>query len=91
MKDILCVVSNHHRGRYKNADEKEFAEKKLKFLGICPYRRGVRLHLYFNKEDSKLYVVPEVYDSDNDDYVSWSSYQISEDDYYELYYKYGLS
>lgn len=91
MKDILSAVSNHHLGRYKNSDEKEFAEKKLKFLGIFPYRRGVRLHLYFNKEDSKIYVVPEVYDSDNDDYVSWSSYQISEDDYYELYYKYGLS
>ena len=32
MKDILSAVSNHHHGCYKNADEKEFAEKNLEFL-----------------------------------------------------------
>jgi hypothetical protein len=32
VKDILGAVSNHHRGRYKNTDEKEFAEDNLEFL-----------------------------------------------------------
>ena len=77
MKDILIVVSNHHRGRYKNADEKEFAEDNLEFLFQHVNWVGVWLNLYRCKADSQIYVVPEVYN--NGKIECWSAYPVSEE------------
>ena len=77
MKDILSVVSNHHRGRYKNVDEKEFAETNLEFLFQHINLVGVRLNLYRYKVDSQIYVVPGVYNNGKIEY--WSAYPVSEE------------
>ena len=77
MKDILSVVSNHHRGRYKNVDEKEFAENNLEFLFQHINFAGVRLNLYRYKVDSQIYVAPEVYNNGKIEY--WSAYPVSEE------------
>lgn len=76
MKDILSVVSNHHRGHYKNDDEKEFAKTNLEFLFRHINMVGVRLNLYRYKVDSQIYVVPEVYN--NGKMECWSTYPVSE-------------
>lgn len=82
MKDILCVVSNHHRGHYKNHDEKEFAEDNLEFLFQHVNWARVRLSLYRCKADSSIYVVPEVYN--NGKMECWPSYTISKEAYSEI-------
>ena len=84
MKDILSAVSNHHRGCYRNADEKEFAEKNLEFLFQHVNWAGVWLNLYRCKADSLVYVVPEV--RDNGKVAYWSAYVISEEAYSEICY-----
>lgn len=63
IRDVLCAVSNHHIGRYKNVDEKEFAENNLEFLFQHVNLARVSLNLYRCKTDSSIHVVPEVYNN----------------------------
>ena len=82
MKDIISAVSNHHRGRYKNADEKEFSEDNLEFLFQHVNWARVSLNLYRCKTDSSIYVVPEVYN--NGKMECWPAYQIDENVYSKI-------